>query len=85
MLAIVEHREVFVLPIAPRPGVPAMSDWQDEYLTMLDDCEHRESRLSDWERGFVDSLRAWIESGKRPSPKQVETLDNVWEKATAKG
>lgn len=59
--------------------------WQGEYLTMLDDCEKRESRLSDWERGFVDSLRAWIESGKRPSVRQIETLDNVWEKATAKG
>jgi len=59
--------------------------WQDEYLTMLDDCEKRESRLSDWERGFVDSLRAWIESGKRPSQKQIDALDNIWEKATSHG
>ena len=27
-----------------------MSTWQDEYITLLDDCERREERLSDWER-----------------------------------
>jgi ferritin-like metal-binding protein YciE len=62
-----------------------MMEWADEYLTMLDDCEKRESQLSDWERSFVDSLRAWIENGKRPTAKQIETLDNVWDKATKKG
>jgi hypothetical protein len=62
-----------------------MSDWSDEYVTMLKDCEARESRLTDWERNFVDSLMGQIVAGKRPTPKQIETLDNVWEKATARG
>lgn len=62
-----------------------MPDWATEYLQMLTDCEKRESRLTDWERGFVDSLRAQIERGRAPSPKQVETLDTIWERATAKG
>ena len=62
-----------------------MATWADEYLTMLDDCEQREEQLTDWERGFVDSLRAWIERDRRPSDKQIETLDNIWEKATARG
>lgn len=53
--------------------------------TLLDDCEKREERLTDWERSFVDSLRRQIEDGRRPSPKQIEALDNVWERATAKG
>jgi hypothetical protein len=65
--------------------VMVMSGWTDEYLKMLDDCEKRESRLTDWERGFVDSLRSQIECDRRPSAKQVETLDNVWERATANG
>lgn len=30
-----------------------MTSWADEYLTMLDDCEKREERLTDWERGFL--------------------------------
>lgn len=62
-----------------------MSSWADEYLTMLTDCEARESRLTDWERSFVESLRSQIEAGRRPTARQVETLDNVWEKATARG
>lgn len=57
-------------------------NWYDVYLTQINDCERRESRLTDWERQFVDSLKRQIEGGHRPTPKQIETLDNVWEKAT---
>jgi hypothetical protein len=28
---------------------------------------------------------ARIESGSTPTPKQIETLDNIWERVTAKG
>lgn len=59
--------------------------WSDEYLTMIEDCEHRESRLTEWEQGFIASLRSQIEDGRRPTEKQVETLDKVWEKATENG
>lgn len=59
--------------------------WADEYLTLLDDCEARESRLTEWEASFVDSLRSQIEGGRRPSTKQIETLDGIWERATARG
>jgi hypothetical protein len=62
-----------------------MPDWSDEYITLLDDCEKREDRLTDWERGFVDSLRHQIEVGRRPSAKQIDALDNVWNRATARG
>lgn len=62
-----------------------MTTWADEYLTLLEDCEKREGRLSDWERGFVDSLRRQIEGGRRPTKPQLEMLDEVWEKATARG
>lgn len=61
------------------------TSWADDYITLLDDCEKRESRLTDWERSFVDSLRRQIEQGMRPSRKQSETLDEVWERATARG
>lgn len=62
-----------------------MSDWEIEYLTLLEDCEKREGCLTDWERNFVDSLTKQIEAGRRPSLKQIETLDSVWEKATQRG
>ena len=50
----------------------SMSTWADEYITLLDDCEKREEHLTDWERGFIDSLRRQIEDGRRPSPKQID-------------
>lgn len=62
-----------------------MTTWADEYLTLLEDCEKREERLNDWERGFVDSLRRQIEEGRRPTPKQIEALDATWERATKRG
>ena len=62
-----------------------MATWVDEYMTLVEDCEKRESRLTEWEAGFVDSLRSQIEQGRRPSTKQIETLDNCWERATARG
>jgi hypothetical protein len=62
-----------------------MSTWADEYLRLLDDCEAREQKLTDWERTFVDSLRRQIEGGRRPSQKQIDTLDSCWERATKRG
>ena len=62
-----------------------MTTWDSEYLQLIDDCEQRESRLSDWERGFIDSMREQIGSGRVPSSMQLDTLDAAWERATAKG
>jgi hypothetical protein len=62
-----------------------MSTWADEYMTLIEDCEKRESRLNDWQRTFIDSMRRQIEAGYRPTPKQIEALDDVWEHATKKG
>ena len=36
-----------------------MTTWADEYVTLLEDCEKRSERLSDWELGFV-ALRACV-------------------------
>jgi hypothetical protein len=57
--------------------------WSDEYARMLADCEKRESKLSDWERTFVDSLGQHIARGRTPTPKQTATLDAIWERVTA--
>lgn len=62
-----------------------MTTWAAEYLTLLEDCEKRSERLNDWELGFVDSLQRQLAEGRRPSPKQIETLDNIWERATKRG
>jgi hypothetical protein len=71
-------------PLTPRK-IEAIPSWAAEYLALLDDCEARESRLTDWQRGFVDSMRKQIEGGRQPTAKQVEALSDVWERATARG
>lgn len=62
-----------------------MSHWTDEYLQQIEDCVNRESRLTEWEVEFLDSLTRQLENGRRPSVKQIEVLDRIWEKATERG
>ena len=62
-----------------------MAHWTAEYLTLVEDCEKRESRLTEWETRFIDSIRRQLEEERALSPKQSETLDNIWERVTAKG
>ena len=49
----------------------------DEHLTMVTDCEARESKLMDWARPFIDSVRAQLERDRPLSEKQAETLDRL--------
>lgn len=62
-----------------------MATWVDEYLKMIDDCDKRESRLSEWDCSFIESIRSRLEQEKPLSTKQIETLDKIWERATALG
>jgi len=52
---------------------------------MVEDCEKRESRLTEWEAGFIDSIRHQLEAERPLSEKQAEALDKIWEQATARG
>jgi hypothetical protein len=64
----------------------ASSDhWSTEYLRLLEDCTSRSEALNEWECGFVESLTRQIEAGRQPSPKQIDVLDRLWEKATRRG
>jgi hypothetical protein len=57
----------------------------DEWFRMIEDCEARDSRLTDWERTFIDSVQRQLE-GERPlSQKQRGILDEVWERVTEAG
>jgi hypothetical protein len=55
----------------------------DEHATMVEDCENRESRLNDWERSFVDSIKRQLADGIALTTKQAEALDDIWEKVTS--
>lgn len=54
----------------------------DEHIQMVEDCENRESKLTDWERGFIDSLRNQVDAGRQLSEKQAARLDEIWERVT---
>lgn len=56
-----------------------------EHEQMVEDCEQREDRLSDWERSFVDSVGKQLRDGRTLTAKQAEALDAIWERATARG
>ena len=49
---------------------------------MVQDCENRESKLTDWERSFIDSIGQQMARGRALSEKQAETLDRIWERVT---
>jgi hypothetical protein len=54
----------------------------DEHLTMVEDCENRESKLTDWERSFIDSISKQMADGRALSERQAERLDAIWERVT---
>ena len=61
------------------------SDWTSEFCQLIEDCTNRSDRLTEWEMGFIESMEHQIASGRRPTAKQVEWLDTIWERATSRG
>jgi len=57
--------------------VKQTANWTEEYLRQIDDCERRESRLTDWERNFIDSLRRQIEGGRAPTGNQFIAVQEL--------
>lgn len=71
------------LPAPKLPtGADAVEDWTEPYLKQISDCQDHESRLSDWERSFLSSLESQLEMGKRPSPRQIEVLERIYDKVS---
>lgn len=52
---------------------------------MIDDCKKRESRLSEWEQHFIDSISNQIGQGLALTGIQIEKLEAIWESATEDG
>lgn len=57
-------------------------NWKDEYLTMIQDCKRREYELSDWESGFVESIKNKLVNGTTLTGKQIEKLGLIWDRVT---
>jgi hypothetical protein len=54
----------------------------DENLQMIEDCEKRQSKLSEWEATFIDSLSVQLGKGRSLTEKQSEKLEAIWERIT---
>ncbi len=52
------------------------------YEQLLDECEEHDSRLSDWEREFLDSLRGYVHRDDYLTGSQIATLEQIWERVT---
>lgn len=59
-----------------------MTGKDDECATMIADCEARESKLTDWERGFIDSLSRQTAT-RAATATQLETLETIWDRVTS--
>jgi hypothetical protein len=59
-----------------------MTHWTDEYLTMVADCEQRTDALTEWETGFIASIRSRLERGCTLTARMIETLDAIWDRVT---
>lgn len=56
-------------------------DWAKEYTTVIHDCDGEKSKLSDWDKNFLKSLNSQIDGGRTPTQKQIQKLDEIWERA----
>lgn len=56
-----------------------------EHEKMIEDCQERQSHLSDWEISFMDSLSNRLGRGETLTDKQSGALDSIWERVTYNG
>jgi hypothetical protein len=56
----------------------------NDLLDLVDDCEHREQRLTDWEREFIDTIRNRIEANRGVTPAQEDKLLEIWDRVTTR-
>lgn len=57
----------------------------NEHLQLVEDCEARESRMTDWERTFIDDIGRKVARGLGLTEREAARLNEVWERVTAKG
>ena len=60
-----------------------MADYdQDEIIAMISDCEERESKLTEWEAGYIASVSVYPEKGWKLTDTQQARLTEIWERIT---
>lgn len=56
-----------------------------DHAQLIEDCERRSERLDDWSVNFIDSISRQLADGRALTANQIEKLDEIWERATARG
>jgi len=54
-----------------------------ELQQMIEDCQDREHKLSEWEVNFIASLDESLGKGKNLTEKQEEKLNTIWDRVTS--
>ena len=62
-----------------------MADWRDEYIQMIEDCRKRDNMLSAWDADFLESIESRLLLNNTLTTKQLNKLEEIWDKATSKG
>lgn len=56
---------------------------EEDIDPMISDCEKRQSKLTDWEVNFIDSISKQRGGGRSLTVKQIASLDQIWKRVTA--
>jgi len=62
-----------------RDYVPSSAE---DHPQMVLDCWNRKTKLSEWERNFIENVSAQLARKQPLRPAQIEVLDELWEKVT---
>lgn len=54
----------------------------EEIRAMIDDCQERDEKLTDWELSFIASIDHTVANGHRLTALQQERLDDIWDRVT---
>lgn len=59
-----------------------MTTKHEEHIQMIEDCEKREEKLTDWERTFIDSMRRRVDEDRALTNGQSIALNEIWDRIT---
>ncbi|KKL19927.1 hypothetical protein LCGC14_2460580 [marine sediment metagenome] len=59
-----------------------MGKLDDDIPIMIEDCLQRESKLSEWEAEFIDSIDSQLRGEGSLTQKQQEMLERIWDRIT---
>lgn len=59
-----------------------MTTKHEENVQMIKDCEDRESKLTNWELGFIAGISQRVADGRALTDQQAATLNEIWDRIT---